>query len=357
VRSALSLVGTLLACVALAASAAVPNTPKSAKELEAERDQALAAAGLEYAGDWYTTEVIVFERPQVDPAQQHERLLVDGPRAFPARLRTLDTFQAGSRIYYSRDSADPSCGYARPGAASSGNGRADGGMPAALTRPLTPPPEEPQAPEQLPDAAAAAADAAAVAADAAAAPAPPPDPLADLRSLVTKREEELVEQSLAWLPPERRTLAREAQRLSGSGYRVLFHDGWVQDLAADPRPPAMLVQPATPLPGGGEISGTLRFGYGGQPRFDADLWYVPDGPIEPPNAYVALDERRGLADGELHYLDHPKLGVLVRTTRVRLPQEVLDGFAALSAVPAPAPAATSGAGPGAAAPSNPLPPR
>jgi hypothetical protein len=339
-RPARVLVGAWLASIALIGSAAVPNTPRSAKELEAERDQALAAAGLKYAGDWYTTEVIVFDRPQVDPAQQHERLLVDGPRAFPARLRTLEAPAPGIRIYYSRDSTDPSCGYASQVPTAGTTTRADAGLPAALARPLTPPPEP--AEERAGQTAAVAP-----------APLPPPDPLTELRALVAKREEALVEESLVSLAPERRTLVREAQRLSGAGYRVLFHDGWVQDLAAEQRPAALLVQPATPIPGGGSLAGTVRFGYGGQPRFDADLWYVPDGPVEPPDAYVELRERRGLADGELHYLDHPKLGVLVRTTRVRLPQEVLDGFAVLSAAQTPAP----GARPGAPAPSSPLPPR
>ena len=42
--------------------------------------------------------------------------------------------------------------------------------------------------------------------------------------------------------------------------------------------------------------------------------------------YMALTESRRMRSGELHYLDHPKLGVVVRIDPVEIPQALVEAF-------------------------------
>ncbi len=339
----------LLACAVLEASAAEPPAPTPEVQ-EAERAARLAAAGLAFAGNWHTTEVIVFERTHVDAASYGEGLLVDRARRYPGRMRSLDVPGTGS-VYYPPDRDALECLRVVPGSPPAAGPSA---VPEAFTRPAAGP---------RPD--SGAADVASAAAEqepagaGAAPPAAPPDPLVELRESVRRYEETLTDQSLVWLPPESRTLSQQAARLAGSGYRVLFHEAWVQNLASNAVPASILIQTGLIEAGlmqadnaaaaTAELEGILQFGGNRGTRFEAELWYRPPGGDTPPGQYVELRETRQLGDGEFHYLDHPKLGVLVRTTSVALPADVVQAFEALS----PSGAESSGA----AAPSAPLPPR
>jgi hypothetical protein len=46
-------------------------------------------------------------------------------------------------------------------------------------------------------------------------------------------------------------------------------------------------------------------------------------------AYMVLSESRRMRSEELHYLDHPKLGLVVRIDPVRFPDDLIQSFVAL----------------------------
>ena len=50
-------------------------------------------------------------------------------------------------------------------------------------------------------------------------------------------------------------------------------------------------------------------------------------PAQPP--YMVMEESRRVRSGELHYLDHPKLGVLVRISPVVVPDALASAYLAL----------------------------
>jgi len=336
----------LLGCITPEASAAEPPAPAPEAQ-EAERAGRLAAAGLAFAGNWHATEVIVFERTQVDAARYGEGLLVDRARRYPSRMRSLDMSGTGS-VYYPAGPDARECLRVAPGSPPAAGPSA---APEAFIRAAAA--SRPGSTGSAADAGSSAAEPESAAAGAAP-PAAPPDPLVELRESVRRYEETLTDQSLVWLPPESRTLSQQAARLAGSGYRVLFHEAWVQNLASNAFPTAIFIQPGLTHPDNAaaataELEGILQFGGNRGTRFEAELWYRPPGGDTPSGQYVELRETRALGDGEFHYLDHPKLGVLVRTTSVALPADVVQAFEALS----PPGAESSGA----TAPSAPLPPR
>ena len=52
-------------------------------------------------------------------------------------------------------------------------------------------------------------------------------------------------------------------------------------------------------------------------------------PIEFTPGYFVLDERRRLRSDELHYLDHPKFGVLAVIQPVGVPEKLIDALTAI----------------------------
>lgn len=87
------------------------------------------------------------------------------------------------------------------------------------------------------------------------------------------------------------------------------------------------------LPGKTQLYGTLTLFRGRYLHIDADLryrlrryqasWTERERAVAPP-VYV-LDQRRRMRSDELHYLDHPAIGVLVKVTPVEESAETGDG--------------------------------
>ena len=46
-------------------------------------------------------------------------------------------------------------------------------------------------------------------------------------------------------------------------------------------------------------------------------------PVTLDESYLAFEQHRRMRSGELHYLDHPKLGVIVQVDPVAIPEELL----------------------------------
>lgn len=131
------------------------------------------------------------------------------------------------------------------------------------------------------------------------------------------------------LPEGQRRLASEAATLGrrSSGLQVLLHRAWRQEVGAQPGGPWIRLDAAG-------LEGCLRMGGEPAPQADWDIAYVRGSGEE-----YRVEGSRRLLPGDLHYVDHPAFGMLLR----------LDPVAS----EAPATAAGSPAGPADASPGTP----
>ena len=131
-----------------------------------------------------------------------------------------------------------------------------------------------------------------------------------------------------------------------SHLRPLLHLGWRQ--AVPPRGQAQPIMVATAeqldqgqtIRGLPKLQGYLALSVGRYLHFSTNLWYQADTlglmPItlpylatenslpQPSRAFMALNESRRMRSGELHYIDHPKFGVIVRVDPVEIPTELVE---------------------------------
>lgn len=317
-----------LGAIVLVVAAGIPGAPAIGAATGSPAPGANRPAGdpPSLPGDWYYAEVIVFQRPAVSLPGIDEQLVTDLPRTLPAGITSLESPGADRAVFYSGDPAVAACITVARDAPNAG-----AGAPRALGLPLVPS----TAPDPRADAntAADAADPDAAIAAPAAAPAAAPDPVQLFEQALADFAESIREQSFAWLPASGHTLAREASRLAAN-HQILLHRRWVQSVPARGAPRPILVQGGVAA-GAPALEGTLLLTRGRFLHFDATLWYRDDRLAATPDQYVLLRESRRMRRGELHYLDHPKLGVIVRASPVTLPDALIEAHAALSVDPLP----------------------
>jgi hypothetical protein len=171
------------------------------------------------------------------------------------------------------------------------------------------------------------------------------DPRELLRAAVADFENELIAGSNQWLPEDSFRLRRESRQVERrAGGRLLFHGRWLQ--VVPPRDaPLPIILPDTDVTGPGkELSGSVDVTLGRYLHFQARLNYVapalgarpyqvalsPQGTSTPTRArqieepgFMTLAQSRRMRSQELHYLDHPKLGIVVRVDPVTIPEELL----------------------------------
>lgn len=307
------------ACLGLLALTAVPLAawPAAAPEREDIEEY--------FTGDWYYIEVLVFDRPTVMDFSTEERL-TRAPAPLPLVMQELgDSGQPGWPV----QTLYPET-------------RAQLSFPYLDVRRLA---EDPDAQEPLDPAALAAPQIT---------PRLEPDPLLDLLNRIGTLERELASRSEQWLPAEELLMDGPAARLTRSdGFRVLLHGRWLQNVPAREAPLNLRVRGGPTLDGRPALEGTVAVTLGRYLHFRADLYYhapllgqppvdraaAPDpagtgaGSLDPamlrPAGYVQMHQSRRLRSEELHYLDHPKLGVLVRIDPVPLPEELEALYLAL----------------------------
>ncbi|MGA1675621.1 MAG: CsiV family protein [Pseudomonadales bacterium] len=303
-------------------------------------------------GDWIGFEIIIFERPQAGYVVQGETLRLAVPAPLPANLTSRNRIRTDGAVLYlnaegASETAVPECRWI-PGAAT-------GSTPDPLRELFASPPRQeavdavfPPQPDAL-AAPAASATPPALTDEAAATPGalpaiePTPDPRAVLQEALDAYEAELNEQSLHWLNPDARRLGNAASRLAASGdYRVLLHEAWIQNLA-DRDAPAVLLMPDAEV----ALIGSARIVRDRGPRLRLDLAFRGvDAPADDAGFLILSDERR--VTRATYYIDHPRLGVILRATEVGIPNPLKDAFAALTdpqpapdpAVPVPIPSPT-----------------
>lgn len=171
------------------------------------------------------------------------------------------------------------------------------------------------------------------------------------------------ERALALLPAEELTLRSDVQRLNRNNqYRVLFHGGWRQAFAENRQEPSILITGGEAFGDHYELEGSIHLSLRTYLHIDTNLWLTqfntnfgqeretwPALPRRPnqavdtdllfrlnssPTQWQALDpswdyqailaqphvvenimllkQSRRMRSGELHYLDHPKMGLLIK---------------------------------------------
>ncbi len=311
---------------------------------------------------WYDVEVIVFQRTTVTDANSPEQLIRTDERRVPANTQSL-SFGALTNAY----ELDPLTGATLAFPVLTLNcpaspARNDGASNRPVTMPARyrpPPPNaaDPVARRQSDDTPARPATARKLGSGAALdipllpsaalspcarppgrppptiAPKLEPHPLLDWLRAVRRFERQLWERSYR-ASLDRLRLGREASRIRNSGLRLLWHGRWTQPVPSRNAPQPMLLQAGRPINGGHELEGTLTITRGGFLRFHAKLWLNQAMPTTalagtaaaPP--HMVLEEQRVMRKGSLHYLDHPKLGVLARADPVEPPGWLIDALAA-----------------------------
>ena len=112
------------------------------------------------------------------------------------------------------------------------------------------------------------------------------------------------------------------KRLRRSGrYRPLVHLGWRQPgLAKTEALPVRVAGSSSAAPDASRVRGTLRLYRSRYLHLEADLVYTrPNADVVSLTTRFSLQESRRMRSGELHYLDHPLFGVLVRATPYQAP--------------------------------------
>ena len=261
------------------------------------------------AHDWHEVEVVVFLHRSV---QTRELLTRFDPRRYPLPLTGFDPPPSAWR---------PPAAHELPAT--------EGPVPPAWL--WMDPPSLVPLPEPAPsDDSASGDDPASVPepeSEPEPAPIPPPAPETIARAAFAAFEEGLVRASMQWrtdglsLTPHVRRMRRSPD------YEVLHHGRWFQAAASPRRAVPVLLQLGAPDAGGRyRLEGTLRVARGTFVEVHAELW-LHEGASEPAGeggrgqrGYAVLSETRRMRTGDIHYLDHPRIGLVLRATRLDVPR-------------------------------------
>lgn len=280
---------------------------------------------------WHDIEVIVFERPGIGDIHAGENLMLTAPRHLPARLLSL----AGEGWL---DPVLPLDNDTRDSVQKFALGRAR----EQHTDSTSP------APQAMTAESANAAKPTSI--NSVAAPPPPPSAEELFRSALTAWEDDVEASSFTARAAEDRGLSTVASRLiAAGGAQILWHERWSQALVNPSQSIPILVNAGPLLIDRFHLEGTLDIAGTDTIQVKARLWlngpHVGREPIllaaggAAHNAaadiiplvmdrYLAIDEKRTLAPGELTYLDHPRFGVLIRVRPITPPESVLAAFEA-----------------------------
>ena len=141
---------------------------------------------------------------------------------------------------------------------------------------------------------------------------------AALTEAFTAYERTLFDTSYGWQPGApgfRAELVRLRRR-----FNVLAAGTWHQPLPAREQPQPLFVQVGNPDAAGSvPLEGWFAVTVQRYVHFEVRLQIaLEDG------SFALFDESRRLRSGEVHYLDHPALGIIVRTNPVDVPQQLQD---------------------------------
>jgi hypothetical protein len=165
-------------------------------------------------------------------------------------------------------------------------------------------------------------------------------------------EDFLANTSLQWLPTT--ALSQAVKAINRRNHlRPVLHVRWRQALPERDSPhPLMIATDITPqapmtAEGFAKVEGYVAVTLGRYLHFAPTLWYHADGlgenplpvlgtplpatGLEPEGIpYMELKGSRRMRSGEIHYIDHPKLGIIVQIDPVAIPQTLIDSHQAFT---------------------------
>ncbi len=159
---------------------------------------------------------------------------------------------------------------------------------------------------------------------------PPPPPTAALvREAFAAFEEALARASMQWRVDGLSLTPHVGRMRRSPNYEVLHHARWFQAMRRPSTSVPVLLQLEPDANGLHRIEGTLRVSRGLFVEIDAKIWLhedASDAAAGTPNArgYAELSETRRMRTGDIHYLDHPRLGLVVRAQRLKVPAALAD---------------------------------
>ena len=160
-----------------------------------------------------------------------------------------------------------------------------------------------------------------------------PHPLLDLLSAAAAAERLLQQNSYRWLDASALQLQAETRRIRRApNLRVIWHGRWMQPTPARDAGEPLLLQVGPQSGSLHALEGTLQITLGRYLHFQAELWRLAQRPPASESGeqgafpHVTLNQSRTMRSGELHYLDHPEIGVLVRIDPVPIPTELAEAL-------------------------------
>ncbi len=305
-----------------------------------QRASAAQIPDLPLSSDWYKTSVIIFSRPGISNENTAEMLFMDAKRMYPKKVQAFP-FDAEQSDYFNPLSLRTSLALTWP--------------TIAMLDPVLNqhPPDAPYDPEnpvgmdsvdvlvnmavqprdalivddashkidvEYEQALPADIDPIAPQGNEGDAMIPPEDPdLLELaRTAIAEYEMQMQGSSLIPLGEEAHLLLEELKRLRRrDDYRVLYSATWNQAIPDRSNPVPILIQAGERKNGLFELEGSIAITLGRYLHANVELWlhnlsemeaYSSTGPVQ----WMQLSESRRMRSTELHYLDHPKFGVLVK---------------------------------------------
>ena len=263
--------------------------------------------------DWHDIEIVVFLHRTVETREEIVRV---DPRRVPLPLTAFDA--PSSEWRWPLDDVAP----------------AEGAVPAETTVPAEDLPFPPAwlwmddpALISIPDLLAPGTERPPEnAGDTAQPEAPTPAPIAPSPSRATVRqafgalEEALLRASMQWRLDGLALTSVVTRMQRSPGYEVLHHARWLQALRSPSRAVPVLLELGPEQPNGlHRIEGTLRVSRGLFVEIDARVWLHDEA-----RGYAELSETRRMRAGDVHYLDHPRIGLVVRAQRLKVPQALAE---------------------------------
>ena len=287
---------------------------------------------------WHDVEVIVFERPGIGDIHAGENLTLAAPRRLPVRFLSLATEGwLNSPVPLDEDTRNAVETFAVGQARSQAGQARTRSTDAATSLPSTARPESATIANQ---------SGASVVTE----PPRPPTPEDLFRAAIKSWEDDVEASTFTARSAEDRALSTAAGRLSSQGgAHILWHERWTQALTKPGNSIPIFIYGGPLLIDRFQLEGTLDITHtdviqvktsvwlngpnvGREPILQATGAPVRDAEPEPialvMDRYLAIDEQRTLAPGELTYFDHPRFGVLIRVRPITPPESVLEAFEA-----------------------------